>query len=146
MMNKPHVWSHAEDDWVAKRLRDGATAAEIGAELGISRNAVVGRVGRNPELGKIGFSHHPVAERWPPAFVPLFPPSPPEPHDHAPRKLLLELNWRDCKYPVRHDPELLGHYLFCAAPVHAPGENYCGHHHRLCATPGRAPTRFGRRV
>ena len=52
-------WTPARDAKVAEMLRDGKTAKEIGEELGLSRNAIIGRVTRSDELKAIGFSRSP---------------------------------------------------------------------------------------
>jgi hypothetical protein len=49
-MHNPHYvkYNYAQTQYLVARWVAGATAAQVGAELGISRNAVVGWLFRNP--------------------------------------------------------------------------------------------------
>lgn len=49
------TWTEDRRRIVAKLLRDGKSASEIGTHLGVSRNAVIGIVKRDPILRDIGF-------------------------------------------------------------------------------------------
>jgi hypothetical protein len=52
-------WTSEQDNRIAELLRAKKTASEIGAELGRSRNAVIGRVDRCAMLKEIGFARAP---------------------------------------------------------------------------------------
>lgn len=52
-------WTAEQDNRIAKLLVAKKTASEIGAELGCSRNAIVGRVNRCAMLKEIGFARAP---------------------------------------------------------------------------------------
>lgn len=49
-------WTDAAVARVAELLRKGMSASQIGADLGIARNAVIGKVHRTPLLAAIGFA------------------------------------------------------------------------------------------
>ena len=53
-------------------------------------------------------------------------------------KLCLELESRDCKYPVAHDPDAIGFYYFCAEATADSETAYCLEHRKLC-NPERNP-------
>lgn len=50
-------WNHDNITEVATLLKQGLSAAQIGAQLGCSRNAVIGKVGRDESLSRIGFAY-----------------------------------------------------------------------------------------
>lgn len=51
-----YFWTPEQDDRIKECLHHGMSASQIGAELGVSRNSIIGRVGRNKELAQIGFA------------------------------------------------------------------------------------------
>lgn len=53
------IWTDEAKRRVAEMLRRDMTAREIGDALGVSRNSVIGIVGRDPYLKTIGFSYRP---------------------------------------------------------------------------------------
>lgn len=54
------LWYEGHLDQIAQMLRNGLSARKIAAHFdGVSRNAVIGIVGRRPELREIGFAHKP---------------------------------------------------------------------------------------
>jgi hypothetical protein len=52
-------WTEADHDKVAELLTAGKLASEIGAVIGVSRNAIIGIVGRTERLRAIGFARTP---------------------------------------------------------------------------------------
>lgn len=50
------AWNTHNITEVATLLKQGLSAAQIGEQLGISRNAVIGKVGRDEGLSRIGFA------------------------------------------------------------------------------------------
>lgn len=55
-------------------------------------------------------------------------------------KTLLELERTECRYPIMHDLEVVGHYHFCAKPTLSE-RAYCKEHHQLCA-PANQPRKI----
>lgn len=49
------VYTDAERDLIALRLSEACSASVIGAEIGVSRNAIIGLVSRDARLRQIGF-------------------------------------------------------------------------------------------
>jgi GcrA cell cycle regulator len=152
--NRPHQ-SHEWADETTERLRAmwlaGATTRVIGAELGVSRNAVVGKARRldlpprpNPKGVRRGGELPPprprpqpspprprlepqqkcAMGRRPPAPP---PPAPPQPPAAPPSDV------RQCMYPISDGRP----WRFCGAPC-VPNRVYCAEHVALCYhQPGR---------
>lgn len=59
MSNQGYFWTPEMDAKVLKMLRDKCTARQIGASLGLTKNAVIGRVSRSKELAAVGFRRKP---------------------------------------------------------------------------------------
>lgn len=53
------TWTAEAKDKVANLLREGLTAPQIGEEMGVSRNSIIGIVNRDPRLREIGFKRSP---------------------------------------------------------------------------------------
>ena len=126
--------NHKLGAWWGERIellkalwRKGLSASEIGSELGVSRNAVIGKLhrieGYTPE------PHRPPPRKPPPAPV-WKPPPPPKRRVviNAPflNLTLDELNRGVCHYPHgEHAP-----YSFCGQKVR-PGSPWCALHCRM---------------
>jgi len=132
---QPHEWGEAATAQLRQRWADGAVTALIGAELGISKSAVVGkarRLGLPPRASPIHAAGEPPvvrprkrptrpalaapAPKPPPSPLPEPPPPPPEPV--APR---------GCQYPRGSRP----HWAWCDAAVVGSGP-YCAAHRAVC--------------
>lgn len=137
-------WTPEQDNLLADLLAEGKSASQIGAELGVSRNAVIGRVSRNPDLAKIGFARSPGKQgpkskksdkpRARPQRIRVVSPSIlldhapsiplPEPeYVHGERmtvgRPLLKLGHGECRWAV-NDAEKGELHLFCGAPADGP--------------------------
>jgi GcrA cell cycle regulator len=120
----------------------GNTASEVSRRLGVTRNAVIGKVHR---LG-LGRRLAPAAPRamavqaprrtrepssWTGAATPFAAPpgpKPVQPSDFAPTANLLTLNARSCRWPIGHpnDPE----FGFCGRERQA-NASYCAEHRKV---------------
>jgi GcrA cell cycle regulator len=127
---QPHEWGDAAVAHLRQRWTDGAGTALIGAELRVSKSAVVGkahRLGLEPRPSPIraaGQKRPPArprpvkAEQTPPEPRPVPPPLPPPREPVAPR---------GCLYPRGNRP----HWDWCGGEVAGHGP-YCAAHTRLC--------------
>jgi hypothetical protein len=142
---------------VAGMVKAGMSAGTIAAAFHISRNAVLGRVYRDPQLlqawSRVAGSRRkgrPKKLPDPPALI-----ANPAPKQlvranwgaweeremkryqrRLPPKPMLRLKTGECKWPVQDDPASVGGYLFCAEPVEQ-GSSYCAKH-TAKAKPGRS--------
>lgn len=127
-------WSSDSKTALRESWQSGLSAKQIGEKLGVTRNAVMGQVGRMRARGEN--LPHPTPQRVErarprpkprgyfvlPTFAALpekepLPPTPVEP------KLLCDLKTGECRWPINDgDP-----YLFCACAV-LPLSPYCSVH------------------
>ena len=147
------VWNPDVILEVAKFLKDGMSAKQIGQQLGISRNAVIGKVGREQALRKIGFGWnkaHPFAGKLQVRHKSVRTTDNRHARSKSTRqsakklepslveaqsinevfqvigKPLLMLNANDCRWPV-NDAHPHEPHLFCGVDA-GVGERYCRHH------------------
>lgn len=138
-------WHHDKVLEVATYLKQGLSAAQIGAQLGISRNAVIGKVGRDEKLSRIGFAWtraQPFAGKHPERLKAIranqpklktpkrariaYSSLPPDP-EYTVAKPMLLLGAHDCRFPI-NDAGRDEQHLFCAATTES-GKSFCAHHH-----------------
>jgi hypothetical protein len=123
-----HLWTPDEDQLILDYLAMGMSARQIADAIGgASRNAVIGRIMRAKELREQGFTYKAgeqlrtrieVKKNVIVEAIEALP-------QHG--KVLLHLGANECKWPVAYDPEVVGHYWFCAKPVQK-GHIYCARH------------------
>ena len=144
-MQKP--WSDTAIERAAAWWRDGLTAYEIGERLGVTRNAVIGKMNRLGLVAPPG-SQAEGARKGAKARVKKFnyrfektpaslkrpgklPPEPPKPLLMPParatgaQEALRKLRIHDCRWPIG-DPRS-DNFRFCGARKY-PGSSYCVHH------------------
>jgi GcrA cell cycle regulator len=137
------------DDDLAKLWADGATLSEIERSTGITRGVAIGHIYRARKAGDPRFQPRPPrpppvkarvlkSEPLPsrsPSYLEMTgplpssrdsPPPPPRPPPLEPR-LLIDLDWQDCRWPVGQAPD--GRHLMCGMPQ-VPGRPYCECHCR----------------
>jgi hypothetical protein len=122
-------------DTLAKGWAKGLSARQIGEKLGLSRGAVIGLVNRARTHGDDRFRSRPIAPKPPPKVRKLKPvdevgnrkpPPPPPPRLEPPKpRVLVDLDWRDCRWPVGAAAD--GRHLMCGMPQ-VPGRPYCKRH------------------
>jgi hypothetical protein len=130
------------DQKIADLWQENATAQKIADQVGITKNAVIGRITRLRDKGyDLRKREHPAkVEAMPkrtsiPKPVILWVPEPPvdpitEPkiaHVMGP-KGIMDLKMDDCRYIINDGPAPL--FLFCGDPK--AGKTYCAAHHKLC--------------
>ena len=159
-----HVWTEADRQTVAELLLAGKSARLIGAALGRTRNAIIGKLHRDDELHRLVGKQYskirikrdkppkkprqktipPLAVKPDPWQQPGKKPdgvatsalSPPiEPLPGMRRVPLIKLRRNECRFAVKDDAQAIGGYLFCGRPT-TPDEMYC-REHRAIASPGR---------
>ena len=111
--------------WTPERVSElqrlwgtGASAAQIGRALGVTKNAVVGKVHR------IGLPSRPVPTRRP---------DPEEERPVSPIRLV-RVGGPSCQWPFGDPQE--ADFRFCGASA-LPGKPYCEEHHARAYTRGR---------
>lgn len=151
----PHgdFWTEDERKVTLSMLREGCKPRAIAHVLHKSKNSVIGKIHRDPDMAsfrpgrpkrverpKKHKTHAPV-EVLPPAPPPprpklVLPPVLPKPAplpvaDIKPPKMwlrpLVELGASDCHYPAKDAPRAVGGVLYCGAHVR-PGASYCDFH------------------
>lgn len=141
-------WTPEADDRVAEMLVDKWTAIQIGKAMGLSRNAIIGRVHRSKELSAIGFHKKPgpqdiekarpvrkVRPVSPTVIAKLFAVVPAKAVYVAPIAAivepvtdgitLLEFTSHTCKWPI-NDAAKGEQHLFCGSE--SDGATYCPFH------------------
>jgi GcrA cell cycle regulator len=146
------VWTEKVENDLRRLWASGESAAVIGAHLGVSRSAVLGKARRlHLALRRGDRERKPHTE----TKVPRVPRAPKEPKpsqraplfarpegnawDPVPGTVplpLLDLQRGQCKWPVSQDAP----FLFCAAPAEE-GRPYCAHHHLWAVGRGTASER-----
>jgi hypothetical protein len=159
-----HVWTEADRQTVADLLLAGKSARLIGAALGLTRNAIIGKLHRDDELHRlVGKQYSAVKmqrEKPPKPKRPAIPSlkvkpdkngqnglnfgfpvgksAPPQPMPPEPSGIrhlpLLGLRSRECRFAIAEDHSVIGYHLFCGRPT--GGDVYC-REHRTIASPGR---------
>ena len=132
-------------DWTDERIARlkemwaaGESAAVIGAELGVTRNSIIGKVNR------LRLASHKATPRKPkepsrPRKSPTVAKAIEQPV-HVPQcepVSFMELGDHSCHYPVTDDHP----FMFCGADNHGE-HSYCGYHYAICYTP--TPRSLGR--
>ena len=132
------IWTDEAIERLRELVAEGWSMSRIGDDLGLSRNAVCGKIHRmkivvspKPLVGKVK-SGKPerVAPFRPPANLP--PPLVVVPPPEEPNSLqlqLLDLVSGQCRYP-QGDRD----FLFCGHPQREHS-SYCAYHHRLTNNP-----------
>ncbi len=135
-----YLWTDESRIVLSGLLRQGLSAAEIGRQLGTSRNSVIGKVGRDKELKLIGFARNPSGTLHPRNSYQrkVRPPKPfiaqPMPEytgtgPHVAGKPLMALGAYECRWSVT-DTEQGEQHLFCGCKTEI-GTHYCDYHGRL---------------
>lgn len=131
------------DERILDLIRDGAHYSLIGERLGLTRDAVSGRVRRMKEKGVvIPFPIQRIAAPKPPtpqtkvtskvtkvACLPI------KPQHEGTGYPLVELPPGGCVYPTGYN----GEHLFCGNPRRDALTSYCEHHHKIVWVKTRKP-------
>lgn len=143
-------WTPELTERLVALTKAGYSGSVIAAELGVTRNSVIGKISRlGMQLGncrngngqiRTGRPQKPVLTSFnkyrnrkaksKPEFEKA--PIPPPNVEDIPRKTFAELSENDCRFPV-NDPRLPG-FGFCALP-RIPGSAYCPAHAIRCSQP-----------
>jgi hypothetical protein len=145
-------WTDHDRIVVRDMLLADKSYTTIGKHFGINRNAVTGRVHRDPDLlvvvRRLAAQREQARRRKPPtkpvqpravpslaaAAVPKVP-APVQPQAPAPKARDIPLHAVDrgaCRWPVADDPTVVGGQRFCGAPARG---TYCDHHERIARPP-----------
>lgn len=143
-------WTPELTEHLITLTKAGYSGSVIAAELGVTRNSVIGKVSRlGMQLGNCRNTKGHISAGRPQKPVltsfnkyrkpkvkskPEFEKAPiPLPNiEDIPRKSFAELSENDCRFPV-NDPRLPG-FGFCALPK-MPGSSYCPAHAIRCSQP-----------
>ncbi len=143
-------WTPELTEHLITLTKAGYSGSVIAAELGVTRNSVIGKISRlgmqlgncrngmrqflQSELRKPNRPSPNKRRKFQVKSKPVFEkaPIPPPNIEDIPRKSFAELSENDCRFPV-NDPRLPG-FGFCALP-RMPGSAYCKPHHCRTHTP-----------
>ncbi|WP_164566525.1 GcrA family cell cycle regulator [Rhizobium ruizarguesonis] len=148
-------WTDAERERVISLLKNGYSRRDIGAVMGLSRNAAGGRIFRDKQLSEISRATRPPPKPKPQpkerrmSSLKFKSPSPPPrteapkvqqttqmPKPEARRVTLVDLQADECKWPVEADKTAIGGQLFCGVATEEK-RNWCPYHHFIGHTPPR---------
>ena len=145
---QPHAWGEEAAAWLRGRWQEGATASRIAKELGITKNAVIGkarRMGVSPRPSPLHLAGQPPpparprpvrpprAEQPPPPEPRPVPPPPPPPQP-PPTPAPPLVGRERCQWPTSDGRP----WTFCGAPVDGAGP-YCLAHKRISQVRRIAP-------
>lgn len=143
-MKSQKKWSEKDVVTLRKLAKTGMSYKQIGALIGYTRNACIGKARRE----KIEKSPSDLTPR-PKKFVAkpvtkAIPPAPLPPTTKLPDMLLIpmmELTSNNCRYPIGEDENM----LFCGLPRHR-GRPYCQQHADTCYKPMLPPQRSSQKL
>jgi GcrA cell cycle regulator len=143
-----NVWTPERVEKLISLVKHGCSGGFIAAQLGLTRNSVIGKVHR---LGmQLGNSRNSMRQQLaaqlrlkanyrrkkadrlrppPPKVVFAVEPLPTPDVADVPRKTLAQLGDHDCRFPVNHVGD--ENFGFCALE-RLPGSPYCPSHHARC--------------
>jgi GcrA cell cycle regulator len=141
------AWTTERETELRRMRAEGQSAGMIARELGVSRNAVCGKIDRLGLTGtktRLKLPHPPRPEPKIRHVIPFTPPTKPtevimdladEDILPAQRKTLMQLRDCHCRWPIGH-PGAAG-FFFCGGSI-MPGLPYCASHARRAYQPARS--------
>lgn len=151
-MSRGAPWTDEERERVARLLLSGRTMSSLSKMLGLTRNAVIGRISRDGELhayvGRVVIDGRLLRDKPPrrPVIPELkrhvhrekryqclavLPPIDPEPapaRRHGDRSIVA-VGRNECRWPVGWSDTVVGKFLFCCRPRWHDDTAYCRFHH-----------------
>ena len=141
-------WTASRTQDLQRMITEGYSGSQAAHELGITRNAAIGKATRlgihfNSRPGQLidrprapQLRSEPSVRSTPRVRVRVvtrapLPPMAPEPESR--NLTFAQLKANDCRYPVTADSP----FLFCGQQKQG-GSSYCAHHHHKCWTPPRS--------
>lgn len=126
--------------------REGLSLTEISNEFGVTRSVIAGAISRGRIKGHVFERRpNPIGRKPPPKLMKPEPlkrsHKPPKHYAYRPPplpkppRLLIDLDWNECRWSVDHAPD--GRHLFCGDPKMLPLP-YCEKHARISY-----PRKFG---
>jgi len=124
----------------------GLSYTQIGKELGITKNAAIGKarrlkIDKSPAQTTYIKAKPPAHKPQPKPIKPTLPPPPPAPVTDMKLLTMMELRDNHCRYPIDKD----GETVFCGLPKFK--KSFCQEHGAKCYMPPRPlPPDSGRRT
>ena len=130
-MIKSVIWSQREKDKVIKMVAEGHTAREISAEIGRTRNSIIGFIHRSGlSFAATNPTHRPASKPVPRKRSKPLPKPAPEPEIFIQFNAvkLFEAKRLQCRY-ILDKPHNVWDTTCCGAPVYKL--SYCKEHHSI---------------